>query len=360
MTGSRLSRRGLLAGGLAASALAAPNIARGEAVQWRMVTSWPKRLPGPGMSAERVAERVAALSGGTIQISVHAAGELVPALEVLDAVGSGVAEFGHTASFYWQGKQPASVFFTTVPFGMTPAEHTAWVNAGGGQALWDELYQPFGVKPLMAGNTGICMGGWFRGEINDVSAVKGMKIRSLGLGGEVYRRLGAVPLATSPGEIITGLQSGLVDGAEFVGPGSDIALGLYRLANFYYSPGFNKPNGTGECIVSLKLWNSLSDQQKAIVTHACAAEAAFALDEMERLNVEALAALVEKDNVKLRSFPQDMIEAARGHARDIVGDISAKSDIAKRVVDSYTAFRARTGPWADVSVKAILSSRGVG
>jgi TRAP-type mannitol/chloroaromatic compound transport system substrate-binding protein len=166
-----------------------------------------------------------------------------------------------------------------------------------------------------------------------------------------------VPLTTSPGEIITGLQSGLVDGAEFVGPGSDIALGLYRLASFYYAPGFNKPNGTGECIVSMKLWNSLDAQQKAILSHACAAEAAFALDEMERLNVEALNTLVERNGVKLRTFPSDMIEAARGHARDVIGEIGAKSEIAKRVVESYTTFRARTGSWADVSVKAILDSR---
>ena len=130
-----------------------------------MVTSWPKRLPGPGMSAERVAERIGALSGGRFQITVSAAGEVVPAFEVLDAVGTGVAEMGHTASFYWQGKEPAAAYFTTVPFGLTPGEHVAWVDAGGGQALWDELYAPFGVKPFMGGNTGVCMGGWFRREI---------------------------------------------------------------------------------------------------------------------------------------------------------------------------------------------------
>ena len=200
-------------------AAAAPNIARAQTRRWRMVTSWPKRLPGPGMSAERVAERIAALSGGRLQIIVHAAGEVVPAFEVLDAVGSGVAEMGHTAAFYWQGKQPAAVFYTTVPFGLTPSEHVAWVDAGGGQALWDELYAPFGVKPFMGGNTGVCMGGWFRREINSVDDVKGLKIRSLGLGGEVYRRLGATPQTTSPSEILTSMQSGLIDGAEFVGPG---------------------------------------------------------------------------------------------------------------------------------------------
>lgn len=354
-----LSRRKLIGGGaVTAGVVAMPSVARTQSLRWRMVTSWPKRLPGPGMSAERVAERIATLSGGRIQITVHAAGELVPALETLDAVSSGVAEMAHTASFFWQGKQAASAFFTTVPFGLTPAEHTGWVDAGGGQALWDELYAPFGVKPFMAGNTGVCMGGWFRNEIVDIAALKGMKIRSLGLGGEVYRRLGAVPLTTSPGEIITGLQSGLADGAEFVGPGSDIALGLYRIAPNYYSPGFNKPNGTGECILSLKVWETLDSQQKAIVAHACATEAAFALNEMERLNVEALAALVERNGVKLRTFPQPMIDAARGHARDVIGDIGSKSAIARKIVDSYSGFRDRAGKWSNVSVKAILDSRG--
>src|SRR3954469_2760972 len=147
-----ITRRTLVSAGAAgaAGALAAPSLALAQAKRWRMVTSWPKRLPGPGMSAERVAERIAALSGGRIQVTVHAAGEVVPAFEVLDAVGGGVAELGHTASFYWQGKQPAAAFYTTVPFGLTPQEHVAWIDAGGGQALWDELYAPFGVKPFMA------------------------------------------------------------------------------------------------------------------------------------------------------------------------------------------------------------------
>jgi TRAP-type mannitol/chloroaromatic compound transport system substrate-binding protein len=331
-----LTRAGAL--GLA-GALAAPAIARAQTKRWRMVTSWPKRLPGPGMSAERVAERIAALSGGRVQITVHAAGEVVPAFEVLDAVGSGVAEMGHTAAFYWQGKQPATNFFTTVPFGLTPAEHVAWIDAGGGQALWDELYSPFGVKPFMGGNTGVCMGGWFRRELNSADDLKGLKIRSLGLGGEIYRRLGAIPQTTSPGQMLTSLQSGLIDGAEFVGPGTDIALGLYRVANLYYAPGFNKPNGTGECILSLKVWEGLDSETKAIVSHACASEAAFALSEMERLNAEALAALTGQHNVKLRLFPQGLIGAAR------------------KVHDSYIAFRERTAAWSRISIKAVLEAR---
>ena len=352
-------RRALLRGGGLAllGAVAAPSVARAQTLRWRMVTSWPKRLPGPGMSAERVAERVSALSGGRLQVTVQAAGEVVPAFEVLDAVGGSVAEMGHTAAFYWQGKQPAAAYYTTVPFGLTPMEHVAWVEAGGGQALWDELYAPFGVKPFMGGNTGVCMGGWFRRELKSLDDLKGLKVRSLGLGGEVYRRLGATPQTTPPGEILTSLQSGVLDGAEFVGPGTDIALGLYRVAPLYYGPGFNKPNGTGECLVNLKLWEGLPGDLKAIIAHACAAEASFALSEMERLNAQALAALTERNNVRLASFSADVVGAARRQAADILAELATRSDIARRINESYADFRSRTAAWSRVSLKAVLEAR---
>src|SRR5438270_11323791 len=354
---AKLSRRNLVRAAAFAGALAAPSVARAQTRRWRMVTSWPKRLPGPGVSAERIAERIAALSGGRLQITVHAAGELTPAFEVLDAVGGGVAELGHTASFYWQGKQPAAAYFTTVPFGLTPQEHVAWVEAGGGQALWDALYKPFGAKPFMGGNTGVCMGGWFRRELRGLDDVRGLKIRALGLGGEVYRRLGATPQTTPPGEILTSLQSGVLDAAEFVGPGTDISLGLYRVAPVYYGPGFNKPNGTGECIVSLKAWEALDAEGRAIVAHACAAEAAFALAEMERLNAEGLGALIERHGVQLKSFPRDVVDAARKVAAEVLAELAARSDMARKVHDSYAAFRDRTAAWSRVSIKAVLEAR---
>jgi len=356
---TRITRRALARGGAfgLTGALAAPALAQSDKRRWRMVTSWPKRLPGPGMSAERVAERIGALSGGRLDITVSAAGEVVPAFEVLDAVGSGVAEMGHTAAFYWQGKEPAAAFFTTVPFGLLPNEHVAWIDAGGGQALWDELYAPFGVKPFMAGNTGVCMGGWFRREIKSRDDLRGLKIRSLGLGGEVYRRLGAIAQTTSPGEILVALQSGVIDGAEFVGPGSDIALGLYRFAPFYYGPGFNKPNGTGECIVALKAWQTLDAELQTMVRHACAAEASFALAEMERLNIEALATLKTRDNAQLRTFPEDLIAAARATAGDVLDELAAKNPGARKVHDSYVGFRDKIAAWSRISLQAVLEAR---
>ena len=341
-----------------AGTMAAPLVARAQTLKWRMVTSWPKRLPGPGLSAERITSRIRALSGGRIDITVYAAGEVVPAFEVLGAVGNGVADIGHTASFYWQGKMPAAAYFTTVPFGLTPSEHVAWIEAGGGQALWDELYTPFGVKPFMGGNTGVCMGGWFRRELKSLADLRGLKLRSLGLGGEVYRRLGATPQTTPPAEILSSLQSGVLDGAEFVGPGTDIALGLYRVAPFYYYPGFNKPNGTGECIVALKVWEALADDLKAIVSHACAAEANYALGEMERLNAQALDALVMDQGVKLTAFPDDVVAAARKEAQAVLAGIAGRGDITGKIAGSYDAFREHSAPWSRVSIEAVLRARG--
>ncbi|MCC6946707.1 MAG: TRAP transporter substrate-binding protein [Bradyrhizobiaceae bacterium] len=356
---TKLTRRSVLGGIGAAGTLAAPSIARAQTQKWRMVTSWPRRLPGPGVSAERVAERIKALSGGRIEVQVYAAGEVVPAFEVLDAVGGGAADLGHTAAFFWQGKMPAANFYTTVPFGLTPDEHVAWVEHGGGQALWDELYAPFGAKPFMAGNTGVCMGGWFRREIKSLADLKGLKLRSLGLGGEIFRRLGATAVSIPPGEIFQALQSGVVDGAEFTTPASDIALGLWRVAPHYAYPGFNKPNGTGECIVSRRLWEKLDSEARAIVAHACAAEASSALAEFERANAEALEALVTKNNVKLFAFSDEIVRSARPHADAILADVARGSAIAKRIHESYTGFRARNARWSKVSIRAVLEAREI-
>ena len=355
MSKIRITRRNFASAGAlgllgAVATPAAPALAQSDKRRWRMVTSWPKRLPGPGMSAERVAERIGALSGGRLEITVSAAGEVVPAFEVLDAVGSGVAEMGHTAAFYWQGKAPAAAFFTTVPFGLVPNEHAAWIDAGGGQALWDELYAPFGVKPFMAGNTGVSMGGWFRREIKSRDDVHGLKVRSLGLGGEVYRRLGAIPQTTSPGEILVALQSGVIDGAEFVGPGSDIALGLYRFAPFYYGPGFNKPNGTGECIVGLKAWQTLDAELQAIVTPCLRCGGLLRARRDGTAQHRSARRADARDNAQLRTFPSDLVAAARAQADDVLADLAGKSAGAQKVHDSYVAFRGKVSAWSRISL----------
>ncbi|MFZ1428987.1 MAG: TRAP transporter substrate-binding protein, partial [Geminicoccaceae bacterium] len=303
---TKAGRRGLLLG--SAGVLAAPALLRAQAgLHWRMVTSWPRNLPGPGMNAQRLADRIGQASGGRLTVQLYAAGELVPALQVFDAVNAGAAEMGHAASFYWAGKAKAAPFFTTVPFGLAPAEHAAWIDHGGGQALWDELYAPFDLKPFMAGNSGVQMGGWFRHEIAGPDDLHGLKLRSAGLGGELFQRLGAVTVALGVPEIYPALQSGTIDAVEFLGPASDLAAGFYQSAKLYYWPTFTKPNGTAECLIGRAAWESLPTDLQAVVADTCAAENAFTLAEADWRNGQALATLVDQHGVTLRRWPDSVV-----------------------------------------------------
>ena len=265
---------------------------------------------------------------------------------------------GHSASFYWAGKIKAAPFFTTVPFGLTPAEHQAWIEHGGGQALWDELYAPFGLKPFMAGNSSLQMGGWFRHEINGLADLKGLKLRSAGLGGELFQRLGAVTVSLGVPDIYPALQNGTIDGVEFLGPASDLAAGFYQIAKLYYWPTFNKPNGTAECIVSATAWAALPPDLQAVVSHACAAENAYTLAEADARDGDALAALVDQHGVSLRRWPDGVVEAARGEAAALFAGFAAAGGIEQRIHDSYQAAIKRLEPWSRVSAEAFLEARG--
>lgn len=324
-----------------------------------MVTSWPRNLPGPGHSAARLASRIKLLSGGRVDISVFAAGELVPAFAVQDAVGAGTVEFGHTASFFGIGREPAFAFFTTIPFGFTPIEHAAWLLEAGGQALWDETAARFGFKPLLGGNTGVSMGGWFRRELHSAQDARGLKIRMVGLGAELFQRLGATALAVPPGDIFAALERGTIDAAEFTAPGSDYALSLWRAAPVYHAPGFNKPNGASELIVNIRVWESLDSDLKAIIEAASEAEQTTALAEMERLNTEALVQMVANHGVRVRGFPADLVRLARRHAGELVEDLAGRSAMARKVADHYRAFQTRLSPWTRVSTQAVLGAREI-
>jgi TRAP-type mannitol/chloroaromatic compound transport system substrate-binding protein len=354
---TKLTRRTAL--GALAGTLAAPAVARAQSIRWRMATSWPRNLPGPGVSALRLAERIRKLSGGRLEIDVFPAGTIVPAFEVLDAVGGGTVEIGHTASFYWRGKMPASVFFTTVPFGLGPVDHTAWLEFGEGQALWDELYRPHGVRAFAAGNTGPCMGGWFRKEIKSAADIKGLRIRVLGIGGDVFSRLGATPVTIPPADIITSMQTGAIDAVEFLAPSSDLITGVHKVAPFYYAPGFNKPNGTGEALVSLKAWETLSADLRAIVMEACRLEHATALADAAWQNAQALATLVAAHGTRVVFFPDSLIDVARPVARALIAEIGGGSPVAGRIVASYNAALERSRAWSalSASMAALLARR---
>ncbi|MCB1472970.1 MAG: TRAP transporter substrate-binding protein [Rhodobiaceae bacterium] len=367
---SRLSRRRFLAtgatgagalgaGALGAGALATPHVARAEtAREWRMVTSWPKNLPGPGVTAQRLAQRITTASNGALTVKVHAAGEIVPALEVFDAVQSGTAQMAHTASFFWQGRFAAAPFFTAVPFGLTAPEHAAWILHGGGQALWDELYAPAGVRAFMAGNTGMQMGGWFTREIHSLDDIKGLKMRMPGLGGAILRKLGGASVALPPGEIFQALQTGVVDAAEFLGPWSDMAQGFYRVAPYYYAPGFHEPNGTGECLVSVAAFAELPENLQAVVADCCAAENAFSVAEADWMNGAALDTLVREHGVNLRSFPQDVLAAARSAAEGVLDEAASGDEMFAKILASYRQAKTRLAGWTKTGTVSFLEARG--
>ncbi len=349
-------RRTLLAGLAAApAAFAAPAVQAQPRIRWRMATSWPKNLPGPGVAAAYIARRVGELSGGQFEIQLFGAGEIVPALQVLDAVGNGTIEIGHSAAFFWQGKNPAANFFTTIPFGPDPIEHQAWLERGGGQALWDELYRPFDIKPLLAGNTGPSMAGWFKQEIGGLAEIKGMKLRVQGLGAELWQRLGALPVTIAPGDLLIALSSGVIDAAEFLAPVNDLPLGLHKPARFYYAPGFNKPNGAAEALVHRPTWEKLPREFQAMLEAACLEAHARGLTEAQTENAGALHELVGQHQVQLRRFGAEILAAARQHARGVVQDLAAKSELGGRILASLEAAREKSRSWRRITFSSALA-----
>ena len=358
----RSDRRAFLkavAAGATTAGLAAPHVVRAgtEVMELRMVTSWPKHLPGPGVSAERLARDMGTLSGGRLRVKVLAAGELVGALAVFDAVQGGTAEMAHTASLFWSGKMPAAPLFTAGPFGLTPLEHRAWLEQGGGQQLWDELYGSFGIKPFMCGNTGPSMGGWFRRPIRSLDDLKGLKMRMPGLGGEILRRLGGTPVSLPPGDIQQALMSGAIDATEFLGPFSDMALGFYKVVKVYHYPGFHEPNGAGELLIARKVWEKMNEELRRVIAVACSAEAARSLAEHTWRNARALKVLKEKHGVQVLPYPADVLRAARKVADEVLADLAARDAMSAKIVHSWLAARDHLAAWSDVSLQSFLAAR---
>lgn len=342
--GPKLSRRAAL--GIGAAALAAPTVGRAQNLRWRMVTSWPKGRTGPGISAQRIVERINALSGGRLQVDLFAAGEIVPPFAVLDAVSNGTVEMGHTASLYWQGRMPAAGFFTSVPFGLGPIEHQAWIELRDGQALWDELYKPHGVRAFLAGNTGPSMGGWFRRKLNGVEDLKGMRLRVQGLGAEIYAKLGAVPMTVSAGDLLPALEKGSIDAAEFLAPATDLETGLPKYAPFYYAPGFNKPNGASELLISLSAWDRLPPDLRSVITEACRAEHSLGLAEACQTNAAALTEILGTYPVSLEAFPRSIMDAAQAASAELLAEIASTSSLASRIVESYGSAQRDLRGWS--------------
>ena len=272
--------------------------AKQQNFNWKLVPSWPKNFPGLGTAPENFAKLVNEMSDGRLKIKVYGAGEIVPGFEVFDAVSQGTAQMGHAAAYYWKGKMPAAPIFTTLPFGLNAQETNGWLHYGGGMELWRELYKPFGVIPFAGGNTGVQSAGWFKKEINSVEDLKGLKMRIPGLGGEVMKKLGAVPVALTGGELFTSLQSGAIDATEWVGPYNDLAFGFHKVTNHYYASGWHEPGAMLEFTVNEAAFNQLPKDLQKIVEVATRAVNQDMLDEYTARNNAALETLRTKHGVE--------------------------------------------------------------
>ncbi|WP_119458266.1 TRAP transporter substrate-binding protein [Rhodospirillaceae bacterium SYSU D60014] len=336
---------------------AAPAIAKGIR-ELKMVTTWSKNFPGLGTGAQRVADRVGALTGGKLIVQLFAGGELVPHFESFDAVSSGAADMYHGADYYWRDKSQAFNFFATVPGGFTASELNAWIHHGGGQKLWDELAAGFNIKPMLCGNTGMQMGGWFNKEIKSLDDLNGLKMRVPGLGGEVMRRLGAsiIPLASK--DVFPALQNRAIDAAEWFGPWNDLAFGFHKVTKNYYGPGFHEPGLALTLGINKEVWDSLSQDQQYVLLHASSAENDYMRAEFDARNGEALSTLANQHGVQLRSFPDDVLKAAGAASAEVVAEIGNSDGMTKRVYDSYIAFRASITRWTTLSEKAYMTARG--
>lgn len=356
---SRLRRRGLLAAGLTAAPLvAAPAVAQGL-VRWTMVMPWPRLTPGVGVAAQRFADRVGAMSAGRLQLKLYAAGELVPPFGGFDAVQSGAAQIAHGTPYYWAGKAPALHWFTGVPFGLTANELAAWIAYGEGGELWRGIYDGFGVVPFYAGSSGVQAGGWFRKPIETVDDLKGLKFRIAGLGGEVVRRLGAVPVSIPPGEIMQALTAGTIDAAEWIGPWNDRAFGLYKVARYYYVPAFHEPGPGLEVIVNKEAWAKLAPDLQAIVAAAASAAAAETLADFTFHNIESYGPLLAEAGVEARGFP-DPVVAALGRAwAEVSAEYAAKDPATARVVASFAAFLRKAEPYGQAFDARMLAMRRI-
>ena len=324
---------------------------------WRLVTAWPKNYPGLGMAPERIADLVEEMSNGQMKITVYGAGEQVPAFGVFDAVSSGSHQMGHSGGYFWKGKVPAAQFFTGVPFGLTADEINAWTNRGGGLELWREIYEPFSIYPIPAGNTGTQMFGWFNKEINSLEDIKGLKMRIPGIGGEVLKRAGGIPVTLPGGELFTALQTGVIDATEWVGPYNDLTFGFQQTAKYYYYPGWHEPGSMLELLINKDAWDSLPRHLQVIIETASKAVNQDILDEYTARNNKALRELVDVHGVELRRLPDDVIAEFKIIANEILEENASQDETVNKVYQSYLKFKNEVSAYHEVSEDAFVEAR---
>jgi TRAP-type mannitol/chloroaromatic compound transport system substrate-binding protein len=332
-----------------AGALAAPAIAQAQPeVHWRLASSFPKSLDTIFGAAEVMARRVASSTDGKFQIRPYAAGEIVPGLQVLDAVQNGTVHCGHTANYYYVGKDPTFAFDTAMPFGLNARQQNAWMYEGGGLQAMRELFKDYNVTQFVAGNTGTQMGGWFRKEINSVEDLAGLKMRIGGLAGQVIARMGVVPQQIAAGDIYPALEKGTIDAAEWIGPYDDEKLGFSKVARYYYYPGWWEGGPQLSLIVNNGEWEKLPKHYQSIVEAAAAEANSVMTARYDVQNPRALKRLMA-GGTQVRPFPRDLMELAHGHAFAFYEETAKANPRFKRVYDTWLPFLEEQQFWFRVA-----------
>lgn len=348
---------GAAAATLATAPIGAPAIAQ-DVRKWKMVTAWPKNLPGPGIAAQLLADRITTLSGGRIEVSLYAAGEIVPGNGVFDAVAEGTAELYHAVPAYWGSKSKGILLFGSQPFGLRADEQFGWLAHGGGQALYDEMYGRFGLKPFLCGNSGPQWQGWFREPIESVDDLKGLKFRTTGLASEMCSKLGMAVQAMGGRDMFQALQSGALDAGEFIGPWTDSALGFQQIAKNYYWPGVGEPSSAEECAINAKAYDELPADLQDAVRLACESLYNPVWTEYTTRHAEALRQLVADEGVIVRELPAEVITAMGKAAGDVIAELREDDDeLVKRIVESFVAYRDLVGGYMTYADNGQMNAR---
>jgi len=348
-----MRRRSLIAGGgvgLVGAALAAPAIAQSQPeVKWRMATSWPKSLDTIFGGAEFLAKRVAEATDNKFKIRAFAGGEIVPALQVLDAVQNNTVEMGHTASYYYVGKDPTFGLDCTIPFGMNYRQMNAWMTHGGGMDLLRNFFKDYNIVNFPAGNTGAQMGGWWRKEIKTVDDLKGIKFRiGSGTAGAALAKLGVVPQTIPGGDIYPALEKGTIDSAEWVGPYDDEKLGFYKVAKFYYYPGWWEGQAQLSAYINAGQWQNLPKSYQAVLASACAEAESWMIGKYDAENVPALRRLVA-NGAQLRPFSKEILDACYKAVQEVYAEYSASNPKWKAIYEPWKKFLDDEGQWFRVN-----------
>ncbi|MEM5527701.1 TRAP transporter substrate-binding protein [Gammaproteobacteria bacterium AS21] len=346
--------------GLGISSIGFANVANaaGEKVRWKLAETWGPNFPVFGDASKNMARMVNEMSDGRFTIRIDSANKHKAPFGVFDFVKNGQYQMGHSASYYWKGKDINTLFFTTLPFGMTSPEQYAWFYHGGGMELMQKVYDKYGIMSFPGGNTGNQMGGWFKKEINSLEDLKGLKMRIPGFAGEVLAKLGASPTNIPPGELYTALERNTIDALEWVGPSLDLRMGFHKIAPYYYT-GWHEPATELQFMVNQKAYDALpKDLQKILTIAMKTASYDMYTQSTHESSINLAKILTEYPNVQIRTFPEEVMTAISDANQSLLDEFASKDELSAEILESLKNYQKDARAWTDISDRAYLNSFG--